>query len=169
MRCILDLCKDLDIVKYYEDLNNGLDVQSRERMKDEITGVATTHHERYREITDVSYVDAIYGQFLREDKRVAITRWRLSSHDLRIETGRYTSPRTPREARTCSKCPEYIEDEDHVLFQCPLYDSVRTRFRATFLKLSTVYAMLNPTNIEDANMVGDIILDIEKIRKVECP
>ena len=168
MRCILDLCKDLDIVKYYEDLNNGLDVQSRERMKDEITGATTTHHERYREITDVSYVDAIYGQFLREDKRVAITRWRLSSHDLRIETGRYTSPSTPREARTCSKCPEYVEDEDHVLFQCPLYDSVRTRFRATFLKLSTVYAMLNPTNIEDANMVGDILLNIEKIRKVEC-
>ena len=169
MRCILELCKDLDIVRYYENLNDGIDVRSREKMKDDIVSATTTHCERYRVITDATYVDAIYGQFLREDKRVAITRWRLSSHDLRVEKGRYTSPRTPREERTCSRCPAYVEDEEHVLFQCPLYECVRVKFRDTFMKLSTVHAMLNPTDIHDANMVGDILLNIDKIRKVECP
>ena len=168
MRCILDLCKDLDIVRYYESLNDGIDVRSREQMKNEIVGAETTQCKRYKEVTDVTYVDAIYGQFLREDKRAAITKWRLSSHDLHIETGRYTSPITPREARTCSKCPTHVEDENHVLFQCPLYESVRVKFRDTFLKLSSVHAMLNPGDIEDANMVGDILLMIDTIRKAEC-
>ena len=169
MRCILELCKDLDIVRYYENLSYGIDIRSKEKMKNEIMNATTTHCIRYRELTGVQYVDAIYGQFLREDKRVAITKWRLSSHDLRVEKGRYTSPITPREERTCSRCPTCVEDEEHVLFQCPLYESVRVRFRDTFLKLSTVHAMLNPTDIQDANMVGDILINIDKIRKVECP
>ena len=75
----------------------------------------------------------------------------------------------PREERICSRCPAYVEDEEHVLFQCPLYECVRVKFRDTFMKLSTVHAMLNPTDIHDANMVGDILLNIDKIRKVECP
>ena len=169
MRCILELCKDLDIVRYYENLSDGVDVRSREKMKNEILGATSTHCERYRDVTDVRYVDSIYGQFLREDKRVAITKWRLSSHDLHVEKGRYTSPITPREERTCSRCLTCVEDENHVLFLCPLYESVRVKFRDAFLKLNSVHAMLNPIDIEDANMVGDILLNIDKIRKVECP
>ena len=169
MRCILELCKDLDIVRYYENLSDGIDNRSREKMKNDIVGATTTHCKRYRELTDVQYVDAIYGQFLREDKRIAITKWRLSSHDLHIEKGRYTSPITPREERTCSRCPSCVEDEDHVLFQCPLYESVRVKFRDTFMKLRTVHAVLNPMDTQDASVVGEILLQIDKIRKAECP
>ena len=132
-----------------------------EEMKNNILGATTTHCEGYRELTDVQYFDAIYKQFLRKDERIAITKWRLSSHDL--------LSKTPREEKTCSKCPACLEDEDHVLFQCPLYESVRLEFRDTFIKLSTTHAMLNPIDIQDANVVGEILFEIDKIWKSECP
>ena len=96
-----------------------------------------------------------------------LTKWRLSSHDLHIEQGRYTSPITPRADRTCKSCASKIEDEHHVLFQCPLYNIVRLRFLDLFTRLNTVNLMLNPVNIEDAEMVGDVLLQIEKIRSRE--
>ena len=52
---------------------------------------------------------------IQEHYRVACTRLRLSSHRLRIETGRWT--RTPYENRLC-ECGE-IQTEEHVLLRCP--------------------------------------------------
>ena len=55
------------------------------------------------------------------------------------------------------------KDEHHVLFQCLLYNIVRLRFKDLFIRLNTVNLMLNPVNIE-AEMVGEVLLQIEKIR-----
>ena len=122
---------------------------------------------KYKEITGGVYNDAIYGQFLREDKRIVLTRWRLSSHKLRIEEGRHTSPITPRNERTCSECTTCIEDEQHVVFICPLYNGVRIKFPELFARLSTIDKFLSPLNIKDASNVGEILLQIEKIRSSE--
>ena len=167
MRSILEMCKHLPMVLYYENLEDGIDVQDQQRMKDEIVSATTTQLTRYKELTDVACVDAIYGQFLREDKRIILSKWRLSSHGLNIEKGRYTSPITPRQDRTCQACPHCVEDEHHVLFNCPLYDIVRVRFRDAFQRLNTVRLMLNPSNIKDAKIVGDILLHVEEIIKSE--
>ena len=167
MRSILEMCKHLPIVLYYENLEDGIDVQDQQRMKNEIVSATTTQLTRYKELTDVACVDAIYGQFLREDKRIILTKWRLSSHSLNIEKGRYTSPITPRQDRTCQACPTCVEDEHHVLFKCPSYDIVRVRFRDAFQRLNTVRLMLNPSNITDASIVGDILLHVEEIRESE--
>jgi hypothetical protein len=57
--------------------------------------------------------------------RVDLTRLRLSSHSLNIETGRHTS--TQRENRICTLCnTNTIEDETHVLVNCPMYNDLRT-------------------------------------------
>ena len=45
----------------------------------------------------------------------AITRFRLGSHNLPIETGRWS--RTPRENRLCPRC-KVLGDEIHFLFHC---------------------------------------------------
>ena len=42
---------------------------------------------------------------------------------LRIETGRYES--LPEAERTCTFCKDSVEDELHVLFDCPLYNEIR--------------------------------------------
>ena len=56
------------------------------------------------------------------DKRRNFTKFRISAHNLAIETGRYTKPiKTPVNKRACFHCKQ-IENEFHVIFECPLYD-----------------------------------------------
>ena len=51
-----------------------------------------------------------------------IARFRISSHNLRIETGRHEKPKIPSEDRTCLKCNlNEVEDEIHCLVTCPSY------------------------------------------------
>ena len=61
--------------------------------------------------------------------RSAMTKLRLSSHRLEIETGRYTKPKTDREERFCAFCKfkgkKVVEDEIHFLLACPMYDEIR--------------------------------------------
>ena len=61
--------------------------------------------------------------------RCALTKLRLSSHRLEIETGRYTRPKTDAEKRYCFYCKflgkEVVEDEIHFLITCPMYDEIR--------------------------------------------
>jgi hypothetical protein len=52
-----------------------------------------------------------------EYARLALTKFRTSSHYLKIETGRWS--RTPRENRTC-QCKRAVQDEEHIITTCPL-------------------------------------------------
>ena len=48
-----------------------------------------------------------------------IARFRVSSHNLRIETGRHESPKLPADERICHKCDgNEVEDEQHSLLIC---------------------------------------------------
>ena len=64
MRCILELCQGLEIVQYYEALEDGLHIQRLQAMKNEVEASSGTHCIRYNEISGLSCVDAIYNQFL---------------------------------------------------------------------------------------------------------
>ena len=126
---IIESCTHLDFYKYYELLGDNLDQVNMDEMKITINNATTTYLTRYKDICGTSYNDCIYGQYLREDKRIIITKWRLSSHNLKIETGRYTTPPTPRGERVCSECTTAVEDEHHVIFQCLLYRSLQIQHR----------------------------------------
>ena len=59
---------------------------------------------------------------------INIFRFRSSSHNLAIETGRYTRPKTPIDDRKCIHCNlNQVEDEQHFLLECSLYDNERTK------------------------------------------
>ena len=62
-------------------------------------------------------LDVLYDSFMIEKYRTVITRWRLSCHSLRIETGRYQHPALPRNERTCTVC-NILEDEHHETTPC---------------------------------------------------
>ena len=63
----------------------------------------------------------------RNPSRKALVKLRISSHKLRIETGRYD--KIPREERLCNLCnSNKIEDETHFLLDCPRYSSIRDMF-----------------------------------------
>ena len=49
----------------------------------------------------------------------AMARLRMSSHDLRIERGRYDKPITPSHKRTCRRCNiAEVDDEKHFILSC---------------------------------------------------
>lgn len=59
--------------------------------------------------------------------KLALTRFRTSSHSLMIETGRYEN--IPREQRICQFCNmRKVEDEYHFLLVCPNYRDLRRKF-----------------------------------------
>ena len=133
-------------------------------MKSRLTESTSTYNSRYVDVTNCTYNSTIYNEYLTEYKRIIITKWRLSSHCLHIETGRSTSPKTPRQQRKCSVCDE-IEDEHHVLFVCGLYNATRLKHAELFEKYKSVQEMLNPQSIKDAEDLGDALIAIENIRK----
>lgn len=67
--------------------------------------------------------------------RTALSRFRTSTHDLRIERERYLPKdlQAPRLQRTCLQCASHaIEDETHMVFHCPIYDHLRFEYADLF-------------------------------------
>ena len=92
--------------------------------------VATSNQSKflfYHSINPDCKIHEVYTRkryFIPEHYRMAFTRMRLSSHRLRIETGRWT--RLPRERRLCP-CG-LIQDEQHVLVECRLVHYIRDTY-----------------------------------------
>ena len=61
-----------------------------------------------------------------DELRIAFTRLRLSSHRLRIETGRWLKPPTARDQRLC-ECGS-VQTELHVIAECPLVHHLRIKY-----------------------------------------
>ena len=96
---------------------------SLDKTKDLIQTSDSTRCKTYREINrDLSKCVIYSNQHpLPEYQRIAVSRLRLSSHRLKIETGRWA--RLPRENRLCS-CGQ-IQTEQHVLLHCRLTQNLR--------------------------------------------
>ena len=94
--------------------------------------------------------------------RVAMTRLRLCSHSLEIETGRWDRPETDRKDRHCFYCKTHgkheVEDEGHFLIICPLYRDLRE----TLLPQNILHD--NSLRIEDK--VTQIMSDTENVKSV---
>ena len=83
----------------------------------------------------------VYGDrvYIPDYLRQSFTRLRLMSHELKVETGRWS--RLPREERVCVCNNEVVQDEKHVLLACPLLAHIRQRFRE--LDYSNICNLLN--------------------------
>ena len=61
--------------------------------------------------------------------RNVLSKFRLSSHSLEIESGRHKRPKTPVENRLCTVCDlNIVEDEVYFLLECPLYNNPRNYY-----------------------------------------
>ena len=58
--------------------------------------------------------------------KIALSRFRLSNHNLLIERGRHMRPRLERNDRKCFVCSDKIENEMHFVTECPLYENERS-------------------------------------------
>jgi hypothetical protein len=99
--------------------------------------------------------------------RTALSRFRTSCHDLRIERDRYLPEpiRAPPHERTCLQCasPTSIEDETHLVFHCPIYDMLR-------FKYADLFSPALPPSIacflsQDQNRVASFINDCHVLRR----
>ena len=80
----------------------------------------------YREINPDLTTHRVYctNEYINDRERLSFTRFRLSSHHLKIETGRWA--RIEREERVCG-CGNGVQDEEHVLFRCPITENERRK------------------------------------------
>ena len=82
----------------------------------------------------------------------AVSKLRMSSHRLAIESGRLTRPaRIPVDERKCTHC-ELVEDEYHFVLECNIYSELRNRYipkyfwrRPSMLKFTE---LMNTSNIK---------------------
>ena len=67
--------------------------------------------------------------------RASLIHFRCSAHNLRVERDRHLpgAVRPPRHLRTCLHCASSaVEDERHMVFDCPLYAHLRFEFADLF-------------------------------------
>ena len=70
-----------------------------------------------------------YLDMLSSDLRLYISRFRLSAHSLRIQSGRFVRNAIPRNERYCLCCQTAnIEDIFHFILVCPCYNELRESY-----------------------------------------
>ena len=65
-----------------------------------------------------------YLNAVRDTRYKAISKFRLSSHNLERERGRHCNPKVLVSERLCFRC-NCIKDEQHFLVSCKLYEGLR--------------------------------------------
>ena len=119
----------------YPDKPNFIHKKLCQTLSDEFhqNAFATIKEERSKLRTFALFKTEIgMEKYLNEIKNVAIriqiTRFRLSNHNLMIETGRHSD--IPKEQRYCPFCQNKVETEIHFLTDCPVYNSMRLKLIA---------------------------------------
>ena len=95
------------------------------------------------------------NRYIPDFCRVSFTRLRLMSHNLKVETDRWS--RTPAPLRTCACDNHSIQSESHVLISCPLSDHCRTRY--SLLNFGNIHSLMNEeTNVgELCKYINDVL------------
>ena len=155
-------CKHLPIYTYYEQLSSTNKNDNIKLRKQKVSESTTSMDIRYTSLCNYNHI--IYNLFLYEKFRIVVTRWRLSCFKLNIECGRYQN--IPRNERLCIKCPlKVIEDENHVLFDCSYYNTIRMIHNYILTQYTSVKDILNPKSFDDRTKIAKYLIDIENERE----
>ena len=136
---ILELCRDAETPMYQklhiaQEYVGDPEIESMHNLREKCLQQAdsSTRSSTYLRMNPELTISDIYrnpGAYIPDYLRVAYSRFRLSSHRLRVETGRWS--RIPRELRTCPCTEGVVQDEEHVLFHCELSSYIRETFGLT--------------------------------------
>ena len=137
-------------------MSNVRDRKSRIEMSNDTMCV------RYRTIIGFSYSTILYQSYLDDEMRKIITRWRLSSHKLKIETGRYTAPKTSMVNRTCKICG-VLENEEHAIYKCKAHRFIREKYKNKIdFEHINLEKLFNPVSVCEATKLAKFLKKIEK-------
>ena len=104
--------------------------------------------------------------------RITLAKFRTSSHNLRIETGRHDG--TAQNDRICQNCRmNAIESEYHFLLVCPKYIHIRRKyFKPYYCHWPTQQkfnSLLNSTSPRVLNNIAKFLFYAEKERHLDNP
>ena len=122
----------------------------------------------YRHIKS-SFTRSNYLDIMKIPKfRNVLAKFRLSSHELNVEQGRYRN--IQRNERKCSFCNLHeVEDEYHFILVCPLYNNLRkTHLKKYFYIRPSVYKLtklLNNSNLRVLNNLSLFCIKALNVRK----
>ena len=169
MKEVWDICDQQDkdnLCQYYRNLQCNNAISNLNNRKSNIQLSDQTMNVRYRSMIGFTSPAILYDSCLDDKLRTIITRWRLSSHKLRIETGRYTNPKILRVNRLCKICA-IIEDEHHAIYHCRAHTSIRRNYQKDLdLQNDNVASLLNPLTISNAISLAAFLNEIENNMKV---
>ena len=99
--------------QWYIDISriNGVNGRGRNKLR------------TYKMFKSVYEVETYCKMHMPYPHRSALSRFRCGVAPLRLETGRYEN--IPENDRVCLFCKGGIENEKHVLLECPMYESDR--------------------------------------------
>jgi len=98
---------------YIQETNNSFNTSHRAQL--------------YRHLFDNKF--SYYLDVVKIKKyRIALSRLRVSSHRLAVESGRWRKPENvPFDQRVCASC-NVLEDEYHFVLECNIYDELRLKY-----------------------------------------
>ena len=114
----------------------------------------TFKHEYDRE----PYVEANLSRL----QRSSLAKFRGGIAPINIELGRFQG--LPVEERVCMSCPELVEDEMHVILQCPCYSDIR---KEMFNDIHRLIGRDVMENLDETGKLG-LILGDKKLVKVSA-
>ena len=104
--------------------------------------------------------------------RSKLTKLRISAHPLEIETGRYSKPCIPKESRFCYFCKTVVENEVHLIYDCPIYKELRKKYYSlntcnlndNMLKENHCKMFCNPENAVDSRRLCEFLHECFELR-----
>ena len=97
----------------------------------------------------------------------SIAKIRLSSHNLSIETVRYSN--TSKASRCCFSCADCVEDEYYFTLVCPVYANFRRKYniKEYYYKRPSMFKLVQLFNTENyitVSNLGKFIFNSMKLR-----
>ena len=144
---VFNICRDTGTPGFKflsEILGENFEVNSLQHIARDVrekSATATKLHTYVTEFNPTLGTHEVYNttQYIPDYYRVSFTRLRLMSHNLRVETGRWS--RTPANERTCSCDNLSVQSESHVLISCPFSNQCRQKYST--LDFSDVNSLMN--------------------------
>ena len=108
------------------DFNNTIEIR-----KETMRNSTKTKTMTYMNINPTLAIHEMYTskKYIPDYMRIEMTRFRVGSHRLKIETGRWA--RTPPELRICACGSNEIQDEKHVIHRCGYTEEIRVKHGIT--------------------------------------
>ena len=157
MQMVSEMHKPLET--YIETIKIGGDFAAKElqKIKDSITHATGTKFKTYVKLNPDLTAHKLYlrdAQTIPDYLRITFSRYRLSSHRLRVEIWRYRG--IPHDQRICA-CGLGVQDEQHI-FLCPLVEEHLRSPNKTYNSPSDIFI---ETTVEDLHVLHKVLKELD--------